>query len=153
MEAELKKRRRDDGKFVQAILDGFASPQLKDKVNANTARIEALEVLLADKPEAPVLLHPHMGKHYRNEVAELLRHLNDSEHRHKATDVVRGLIEKIVLTPNEEKTELLVDLHGDLAGILGMASGRAKPLKENDELVQQVKMVAGVGFEPTTFRL
>lgn len=151
-EAELKKRRKDDAKFVQAILDGYASKDLKEKVNANTARIEELESILSGTNDMPVLLHPKMGRFYQNEVKRLIRLLNDPKQHHEAADQIRTLIEKVVLTPREEGG-LAVDLHGDLAGILGMARNGGKPLDEKDDLVQQVKLVAGAGFEPATFRL
>ena len=103
------------------------------------------------------------------------------------------------MTPNEERTALIVDLHGDLAGILQMSANKEKgralaprdrlelskrkeieqiesvvdPLGTGSELGYapdkdtmvagagnhlalpdgKVKLVAGVGFEPTTFRL
>ena len=42
---------------------------------------------------------------------------------------------------------------GDLAGILNLAGKKDKPLEQSDPSVQQVKVVAGAGFEPATFRL
>ena len=45
------------------------------------------------------------------------------------------------------------DLYGDLAGILGLAAKKNGPLDESDPSVRQVKVVAGIGFEPMTFRL
>jgi site-specific DNA recombinase len=56
------------------------------------------------------------------------------------------------LRPNQQG-KLELDLYGDLAGILTLAGKKDRPLDQNDRSVQQVKMVAGVGFEPTTFRL
>jgi hypothetical protein len=40
-------------------------------------------------------------------------------------EVIRSLIDEIVLTP--EKSELRIDLKGELAGILSLASGKEKP--------------------------
>ena len=135
-----------------------------------------------------------MAKRYHEEVQRLLNALNDDEHRTEAAQIVRGLIEKIVLIPTKDRKELKVDLYGDLAGILSTATGRGlppassstvlqqskkrrseksqEPALSKDELQQaklvaggrnhhslpelankQEKLVAGVGFEPTTFRL
>jgi hypothetical protein len=58
-----------------------------------------------------------------------------------------------MLTPNEESRKLEIDLYGDLAGILGLAANKNGPLDESDPTIQQVKLVAGTGFEPVTFRL
>ena len=65
-------------------------------------------------------------------------------------NAVHSLVDKIVLTPRDGK--LQVDLAGDLAAILAMATNK-KPAENEPDGMVQVKMVAGVGFEPTTFRL
>ena len=83
----------------------------------------------------------------------------------------RKLVDKIVLKPDPEGSGLLIDLHGDLAGILSIAVDSDKPLNLNGLLeqqdkvvagmrsqhdlnsIRQDKMVAGAGFEPATFRL
>jgi hypothetical protein len=41
---------------------------------------------------------------------------------------------------------------GDLAGILALTSGSKRPVSMGDGPLQ-LTLVAGVGFEPTTFRL
>jgi site-specific DNA recombinase len=122
-------------------------------VNTNSARIVELKDILADKPELPPLLHPHMGSHYQKEIGRLIDSLKDPENRQEAIMLIRGLVDKIVVNPIEGTKELSVDLHGDLAGILVMASGKAKPLNEIEVMADQVKMVAGAGFEPAAFRL
>jgi site-specific DNA recombinase len=156
----------------------MASPQsgrlasthsLKDKINANSARIQELKDILVEKPEVPPLLHPNMGLHYRKEISKLMGLLDDPENRLEAIVLIRALIEKIVLNPIEGTKELAVDLHGDLAGVLKMASNKDKPLIEIETMADQVKMVAGgrlalivgddgkmvagAGFEPAAFRL
>ena len=47
----------------------------------------------------------------------------------------------------------MVDLEGDLAGVLSLSRTQknAASFSEND--VMQVNLVAGIGFEPMTFRL
>ncbi len=47
----------------------------------------------------------------------------------------------------------LVHIHGALAGILSLASKSKKALNLSAEDLLQVKLVAGAGFEPATFRL
>ncbi len=75
--------------------------------------------------------------------------------RAEASDVIRSLVSEIVLTPTAG--ELLVDLRGDLAGILAVASSGMQKSPRSFEagsvLASQVMLVAGTGFEPVTFRL
>ena len=61
--------------------------------------------------------------------------------------------EEIRLVP--ENGTLRLDVKGELAGILALCdAGKKKPGQADPAgLDQQIKMVAGVGFEPTTFRL
>ena len=47
-----------------------------------------------------------------------------------------------------------VDLRAELAGILGLCADSKKPgAVSGTGLVEQIKLVAGAGFEPATFRL
>ncbi|MBT7110038.1 MAG: hypothetical protein HN941_04205 [Proteobacteria bacterium] len=75
------------------------------------------------EPAKP-LLHPAMAEVYRSKVAELHQALEDEHLGAEAMDAIRSLIDEIVLTP--EDGELRIDLKGDLAGILAMASKNTK---------------------------
>jgi site-specific DNA recombinase len=70
-----------------------------------------------------------------------------------ARDLIRGLVEAIVLIPEGGRPR--VEVRGELAAILRLAAGpNAKsPGGEPGLLVEQIKMVAGAGFEPAAFRL
>ena len=149
---ELSKLERDRARLIQAIKDGIPASEVRDDLARIVSRREALEAELARQADPPpVLMHPTMAEVYRRKVADLAAALNAPEDRAEAADLLRSLIERIVLTPAEGK--LTVDLFGDLAGILGMAANKNGPLQGSDPLVQQVKLVAGAGFEPAAFRL
>ena len=81
--------------------------------------------------------------------------LNVPEERAGTAEALRMLIEKIVLTPGSERGELNAALYGDLGTILNwverQATKRNTPGAERSGV--SVSVVAGVGFEPTTFRL
>ena len=72
----------------------------------------------------------------------------------EARDLVRGLVEAITLIPEDGK--LRIEVRGELGAILSLASGgrtTKSASREADALASQVKLVAGIGFEPMTFRL
>jgi hypothetical protein len=104
-----------------------------------------------------------MAKHSREELKALRTLLSHKNEIGEAMDIVRNLIEKIVLSPVEGKKDLSLDLYGDLAGILSIAAKEKsmprkckKPGKiaSNDNVSgPSAKLVAGAGFEPTTFGL
>ncbi len=175
--AELEKLERERKKIVQSILDGVPGDLLKEDASRINDRKIALERILDSTEEQPVLLHPNMAKRYRTQVAELIDSLNSEEHRTEASEIVRSLVDRIVLTPSEDRDHPIIDLEGDLAGILAIAANRDKAslsgelsnvnLDQCEALVAGRRserlspnaaddceaLVAGAGFEPATFRL
>jgi hypothetical protein len=117
------------------------------------AEKELLEAQLARGEDAKVVPHPNMARIYREQVADLRTALTDEDCRPEAAQILRTLIDRIELTPDERGKGLSISLHGHLAGILGLAAKAKGPLDESDPSVECTKLVAGVGFEPTTFRL
>ena len=62
-------------------------------------------------------------------------------------------VEAGVLMPEDD--DLAIDLRGELASMLSICAGaETQKASAGDPLeVLQIKMVAGTGFEPVTFRL
>ena len=146
--AELAKIDREQEKLVDAICDGVPAARVKGRMIELEARQKELEAQVADANEEPVLIHPNMAKVYREKMAQLTEALTDESRRAEAVDLIRGLVDKIVLSPTEidGKQTLAADLHGHLAGILSLSAKTKKPLKESDFSVGSTKMVAGAGF-------
>ena len=152
---ELARNNREQEKLVDAIVAGVSPHKVKDRMAALEARQKELEALIASTEEEPVLIHPNMANVYKEKVGRLTEALTDDKRRAEAVEIIRGLIDKIALTPVEEdgKATMAVDLHGALAGMLSLAAQTKKPLKESDFSKESTKLVAGAGFEPATFRL
>ncbi len=114
---------------------------LKDELLALEARQDELKELLAmAKPPEP-LIHPNLAEVYRRKVADLHEALQCDETRVEAAEIIRSLVDEIVLTP--EDGELRIDLKGELAGILAMSSGGKKPAAAMRDGFEQIKVVAG----------
>jgi hypothetical protein len=101
-------------------------------------------------------VHPSLAKLYHARIEALHEALNCDDGRAEAAEIVRSLIEAIVLVPADG--DLDVEVVGDLAGILAFAAPQSeKPSRSGREgsfrSASQVKLVAGAGFEPATFRL
>ena len=150
--SELEMVLREREKLIQAIKDGVHASLVKDDLVRVSARRDELQAMLESTPDEPVLLHPQMARHYREQVAHLTAALTSEENRAEAAEIIRSLVDRITLSPNDEG-KLDVDLYGDLAGILTLAGKRKGPLDPSDPDLQQVKLVAGAGFEPAAFRL
>jgi site-specific DNA recombinase len=145
--AELRQVERRLRRMVEAIAEGVPARTLKDELLALEHRQDQLKIELAAAPEPePTRLHPNLAEIYRAKVAALHEALADEASRDEAFELIRSLIDKVVVTPAEG------DLHGELAGILGLCrEGRRG--RFDAETAAQIKVVAGAGFEPATFRL
>ncbi|MBX2834843.1 MAG: recombinase family protein [Micavibrio sp.] len=165
--SELAKLEKERQGFIEAIKAGVPGEEVKDSMIAIAERRKELEAFVESRSEqdTPILM-PSMAQHYRKEVEALRDALNDENLRNEAAELLRSLVDKIVLTPKKGQKELAINLYGDLAGILSIAventSGKkqdslvdqVKALASNDNDPDlQIKMVAGAGFEPTTFGL
>jgi site-specific DNA recombinase len=82
--------------------------------------------------------------------------------RDEAFNILRDLIERITVHPGEKGPE--IELTGKIVAMVELALGSAegnctnnktafRRLALDDRSRGSVKVVAGVGFEPTTFRL
>ncbi len=67
----------------------------------------------------------------------------------QALEILRGLIESVTVAPAENG--FAVELVGEIANMVQLSAGAGAV--EREPYRSSVKVVAGVGFEPTTFRL
>jgi hypothetical protein len=68
-------------KLIEMVMNGVAPSEVRDEMNANAARREALKAKLAAADEPPPLLHPEMARIYRAKVTELARALQEQDSR------------------------------------------------------------------------
>ena len=100
--------------IVRAIEDGAYTHTLKARLTTLEQEKAQTEARLHAGKHAPVLqLHTNLPELYRNKIGRLAEALNAPETVTEAADVMRGLIDRIVLTP--ASGELRAELHGDLA--------------------------------------
>ena len=163
LEKDLATTKRDHSKLIDAILAGVPAEQVKDRMIALDARRIELEAQLSREPApSPIRIHPKMAESYRAQVGLLIAQLQQPEGMLEAKEALRSLIEQIILQPDPKTGRLSVHLQGALACLLWLAveaEGRVKRKKpagagcEVSDIAGELVLVAGVGFEPTTFRL
>ncbi|WP_170425622.1 hypothetical protein [Ruegeria arenilitoris] len=79
--------------------------------------------------------------------------MRDPSSQVEATCIIRGLLSEIRLIPDDGT--YTIELVGELAGLLALGASdneQSRPEAARMTLCSTA-MVAGVGFEPTTFRL
>jgi site-specific DNA recombinase len=151
VKAELGKVENRIKKIVEAIADGISARSLKDELLVLEARQDELRARLATSGPPRPLVHPALPELYRRRVAALSDALANESSRDEAMELIRTLIEAVVLVPDNNK--LQVEIRGQLAAILALSAHGKKPGPDDRASAEQIKVVAGVGFEPTTFRL
>src|SRR5262245_65698590 len=89
------------------------------------------------------VMHPNAAVSYSRKVAQIQAALTRGDVAAlEAITLIRGLVREIRITPAPDKMEL--EVRGDLAALLEQEQRGTK---------ETFTVVAGVGFEPTTFRL
>jgi len=128
-------KRRDEAvakvnRLVEAIANGAdefveiravlaAAREDRDQLDAEMHEIDALPV---------IALHPGIAEDYRRQVRELARALTaDEEVRLQTAPIVRGLIDRVILTPNSGLRGVNIEVFGRLASLLQLATGEAPP--------------------------
>jgi site-specific DNA recombinase len=143
-ESELAEVKSRAERLVDQVADGvLGGLAVKDRLAAlETRRAELATELAATPPPPIVALHPLAGQ-YRAMVASLEQALvrSDSETAAEARDLVRRLIETVLVTPLPERGKFALTVKGKIAALVSQDGDNAMILG------------AGVGFEPTTFRL
>jgi len=135
--AQLETRRK---KLAASIIEGVPASEVKDELISIANRRGALEAQLKAANEPPPLLHPSMAELYKSKVEELAAALQREDTRLEASEMLRGLIDSIVLTP--ENGQLRIELRGSLAAML-TAAQQTKRSPETGDLLVPVQLVAG----------
>ena len=150
--AELTRIKHQIERLVDALVNGTPAAAVNDRLAALEARRLTLEGEMATAQVPAPRLHPGLAEIYRKKVAELATALN-ADNTTEAWHTVRGLVEEITLHPEGDRQRIKV--RGELAAILALGGGGTnnKGAGDTDALSVQMKMVAGTGFEPVTFRL
>ena len=119
--------------IVRAIEDGAYTHTLKARLTALEQEKAQTETRLRAGKHAPVLrLHTNLPELYRNKIGRLAEALNAPETVTEAADIMRGLIDRIVLTPLDG--DLRAELHGDLAVLARFAQEGDRGSDENPRL-------------------
>lgn len=137
-------------RLVDAIADGAADfSEVREALAARRADRERAEQLVAEFEAEPVIaLHPHIVDAYRKRVDQLGQALaSGAEGRATAMPLLRSLLEKVTITPNDaDEDGLAIEGAGSLNDVLGLAMGKpaqtARP--------RTIQVVAEEGLEPPT---
>lgn len=151
--ADRSRQQRERGQLARkldglydAVADGLRTPGLKERLEEMERRLAQLDAALATPAPSPVRLHPNIGQVYRKKVTELSAALDNPDIRAPAIEAIRSLIEQVTISDGAAGATL--DLEGAITAMVDLAQPLAGEVDHCS-----VKVVAGIGFEPMTFRL
>jgi site-specific DNA recombinase len=140
---------------LEFITGGDGEPGLvRDRLRQlEERRSEIIAEMKIRQGNQVVEIHPNLPDIYRSKVSNLQEVLEDETARPQAVEIIRSLIDRIEVRPGLPRGRCEVTLVGALAQILGFASQNTAGRPTSSAHGGTFLMVAGVGFEPTTFRL
>lgn len=147
---ELNSLEKERKNLIQAIKDGVAAALVKDDLERVMARKEEVEQALSKPSEIKSLIHPAMASRFHQAVKDLRNGLNTEGSRSEASEHLRALVDKIVLTPNGGEKGLSIDLYGDLAGILNMAMEKKDMTELN--MIKRLQLLTANDNSPETLQ-
>ena len=119
------------------------TPGLKEKLTSLEDRRAELDAALSALAPSPARLKPSLSEIYRRKVKMLAETMADPEIRSAALDTINAV------NVHERSDGTTVELQGAITAMIELAQPEAG--KSFDRC--SVKLVAGAGFEPATFRL
>jgi site-specific DNA recombinase len=147
-EVEFAKVTRELDKLIDAIIEGVPAHRVKQRMSELEDRRQELQQQALHTKLPEPYLHPNMAETYRRKVADLARAVSSDMGSAKvAQEAIRSLIESVSVTPNGETMSV------ELVGILSIASSQKAKGPTLSGEPSSAKLVAGLGFEPRTFRL
>ncbi len=164
LRAEKSRIDRQIDNLLSLMKDGGGSRTMAQELRLLERRQEEIEIKLT----APITLdpvparHPNLAHLYRQKVDTLEEALSDPRAAAAASVALRSLIDRILVHPLPGRGQTRLELRGELAAFLYLTedmknagaaySGGAGDAGVCSSSVMPT-LVAGVGFEPTTFRL
>ena len=114
-------------RIVAAIADGTGSPSLRQQsMQLESMRADLVRSLEHADELGIVELHPCLPDIYRKKVQALESMLNqDDATSNEAANLIRALIDRIVLLPGKKRGETTIEVYGEPGAILAQASGNS----------------------------
>ena len=154
LQRELDKSDKQMSGLIDAIADGLRAPGLQDRLDrlASTQTRLRAELAAAELTPTPPLLHPGLAERYRRRVGELREAMSQTGGT-EVREALRGLIARV-----EIRQDCGIELVGELSALFGASGVQNAKNPAGVGLagfldICSVKMDAGTGFEPVTFRL
>ncbi|MGK7295360.1 MAG: recombinase family protein [Candidatus Wenzhouxiangella sp. M2_3B_020] len=159
LEADLAKVSRAIDRLLDLLESDVASDALVERLKAKEEEAKRLAAAIAARDSAEAVSPAYQPVDLEAAYGRLLTRLDTllggAEHVVRANELIGQLISEIRLRPDENARDgLAVEIRGDIARIITAGRDTHEGAPEGAlSCLSQISVVAGVGFEPTTFRL
>nr|WP_281396722.1 hypothetical protein [Roseospira visakhapatnamensis] len=149
VEADLEKAERKIASLIDAIAEGFRSPDLQTRLDTLSAHRDDLRAKLSAAPPALPPFTVDLATLYRQQVGRLHATLQDPKTRQEAVEHLRTLIEEVRVGPPLDRGGREVELIGEIASMIELSLGaHAKKAASGEaaldaDVRRSVKVVAG----------
>jgi site-specific DNA recombinase len=149
---ELQQVERGIKRCLDFITGGDGDPgSVRDQLRHLEARKREINAdVKGQQADMNIAIHPNLPELYRRKVTGLQEVVRDEATRPQAVEIIRSLLDRIEVYPGKARGHCEVMIVGALAQILAFAQQKTTAASGGGGTSL---MVAGVGFEPTTFRL
>ena len=146
--AELTMSQRN---LLRAAEQGDIAPALSDRLREIGAALEAANKKRAELTVEQVELPEDLPAYYRAHVDDIAGTLTYGDVAGRAGEAMHALVDSVVVDWDAEAKVHTLELRGKLLELLNVPGN--KKAAGLASAARSLKLVAGVGFEPTTFRL
>ena len=157
--ARLADLEREISNLTANLVAGIVAPTIQRLLaDRELERDKLLALMGSDNlggQRAPLPSEEELLRMFEYRVAELRRTIDTDEIRVDAADILAGLIDKVVIHPSQSEKGAQGEVVASAARLIVFATNaKGPPLSGGPSTMDSsIKVVAGVGFEPTTFRL
>ncbi|MGL4288103.1 MAG: hypothetical protein ACRCVA_17275 [Phreatobacter sp.] len=124
---ELAETAKAIAEIVGVIEQGGWHRAPSDRLTGLEKKQDGLTARLTDVPQDVPDIHPNIAESYRRRVERLTEALSHPEDALEAADAIREVIDRIVVTPGEQRGSYTVTLQGELGTILDWIDRSGKP--------------------------
>ncbi|WP_149758642.1 recombinase family protein [Roseivivax sediminis] len=150
-DARIREVEKEHANLVRAVKEGRFSNVLIEQLEMADGQLKALQAERDALIPAPIALPEDLPALYRDHVEDLVGTLTDEAVAGPAADELHTLLDTVVVSWDDEASLHTLEIRGKLLELLSF--GDSKKAATLSGAACSLKLVAGVGFEPTTFRL
>ncbi len=137
--------------LMDAIENGQHSNVIIERLNSYDEELKMLQGTRARLVPKPIDLPDDMPSLYREYIDNLVATLTDEGVAGRASDELHELLDRVVISYDNDSMNHVLDMQGNLIAMLKKAKPANEAGFDSDDC--SLKLVAGAGFEPATFRL